>query len=228
MPGKIIILYFFDLHRIRKNKRRKYNFEKLDPLIGPICTKSAKIRPQLFPVALFFYSALFELYGRTISQLATLNMASLNRLSTEGDQLPRQQPLGVNQQVLWPPYLTKLSINFAIWILIFSQEGTNLLIWRAWCSSKGLDVHVHLELPRRNKLHFFTICICNLGMDLISNILSFCLFFNCASIKFLMNPIRIGQKSYNASARLTKRAILRKSQIFFLMQFLLGLSAENA
>jgi hypothetical protein len=76
----------------------------------------------------FFILLFFELCGRTISQLATLNMASLIRLSTEGDQLPQQQPLGVYQQVLLPSYLTKLSVNHAVWILIVPQEWQKFMI----------------------------------------------------------------------------------------------------
>ncbi len=82
------VQYFFDLHRIRENKRRKTIFLEVRPIFGPFCTKSAKIRSHLCPAFLFFYSAFFELCGRTIGQLATLINVVLHCLDAGSFQLP--------------------------------------------------------------------------------------------------------------------------------------------
>jgi hypothetical protein len=47
-------------------------YVEVRPLFGPVCTKSAKIRPQLCPAALLFIRSFLKLWGRTIGQLAGL------------------------------------------------------------------------------------------------------------------------------------------------------------
>jgi hypothetical protein len=68
------VYFFFYLHRIRENKRKITNILEVRSLFGSFCTKSAKILPQLVSGRSTFYSALFELCGRTIGQLATLEI----------------------------------------------------------------------------------------------------------------------------------------------------------
>ncbi len=68
---------FLDFSRIRENMRRETIFFEVQPLFGPFSSKSAKIRKirfgRRFVRPLHFLFGLFDLCGRTIGQLATLN-----------------------------------------------------------------------------------------------------------------------------------------------------------
>jgi hypothetical protein len=77
VPGKVC--YFFNLHRIRENKRRKINFLDGSALFRLFLYKIGQTPAAALSSHSTFYSALFELYGRTIGQLTTLYGTSLHK-----------------------------------------------------------------------------------------------------------------------------------------------------
>jgi hypothetical protein len=66
--------YFFDFPRIRENMRGENNFYKVRILFGPFLFKVVQNSAADLLGRSTFYSALFDLCGRTIGQLATLMM----------------------------------------------------------------------------------------------------------------------------------------------------------
>jgi hypothetical protein len=81
-----------DLPIMKEKKSRKTNFPEVRPLFGPLCTKSAKIRPQICLAALLFLYAPFLSYAAEYWPAGNMdcigNSNHLNHLSEVDDSPP--------------------------------------------------------------------------------------------------------------------------------------------
>jgi hypothetical protein len=110
---------YYTLPINREKKSRKTDFPEVRPLFGNFCTKSAKIRLQIFPAALLSirpllsyaaeYSACWQ---HCFAMLSDLNSAPSSSLLTKGREPPHKPYLNT-VSALYPLHIVTIKKSFS-------------------------------------------------------------------------------------------------------------------